>query len=196
MALLSAALLVLVACGNDGDPVFVLGDSITALGDAQLHQTLSGYQLNVAGKFGDTLEDRVAAARLGAASKPRQVIINLGTNDVLKGIDPATSAATLEQIVSMFSGAKCVHVVTINRNLDQRGNRPVAAIDALNAAIEALPDAHDNVDVIRWDEIQSDAAGDGNTTALTSDGVHPDDPGQKALADAYSDALDGCGHLL
>jgi hypothetical protein len=197
LAVLALTTLAVVGCGNDGDPVFILGDSITALGDPVLHETLSAYNLNVAAKFGDTLEDRVAAADLGAASKPTQVVINLGTNDVLKGVDPATAAATLDQMVSKFADANCVHVVTINRNLDQRGNRPVAAIDALNAAIEALPDQHDNVDIVRWDEIQGDAAEEaGNPTALTSDGVHPDDPGQKSLADAYADALDGCGNPL
>jgi lysophospholipase L1-like esterase len=193
---LAAALLAVAGCGNDGDPVFVLGDSITALGDPVLHETLATYDLNIAGKFGDTIEGRMAAAQLGAASKPRQAIINLGTNDVLDGVAPATSAAAIDQMVAMFADARCVHVATINRNLDQHGNRPVAAIDALNAAIEALPDQHDNVDVIRWDEIQADAAADGNPAALTIDGVHPDDAGQQALVDAYADALDGCGTPL
>ena len=120
-------------------------------------------------------------------------LINLGTNDVLQHVPTAQSTAGLQQMVSDFSSASCVHLVTINTHLKLPDTQYHAGAVALNDAIAKLAADNGNVDVIDWDAINADAITKSNPNGLTFDGVHPTADGQSQLESAYSDALEKCG---
>lgn len=196
--LLAVATLVVAAvlassCATTGDRVAILGDSITALGEARLRDELGAdHDLTIDGKFGARTDQRVQAAQAQAATNPHQVVINLGTNDVLQGRAPDAIARNLELLIAIYRGASCVFLVTINTHLDQNGNRPQQPAIDLNAAMERLAETDDRVELIRWDRIQDDAVDAQHPLGLTTDGVHPSDEGQRELAAAIGDALAGC----
>jgi len=195
-ALALASSLGLPGCSwlDPGESVTVLGDSITALGGPVMDEQLGPrYALEVDGQFGATVADRLPAARDLAAGAPDQVVLNLGTNDVVHGGDLTDSVRNLDAMVALFADARCVHVVTVNTNVTLDGESFPSRAEQLNRAIEALPAAHPNVDVVRWDQMQQAAVdAGGSPTALTTDGVHPTDEGQRLLVAAYGDALRKC----
>lgn len=99
------------ALAANGPVVTMLGDSITAgfgLPQAdslpiQLHVALQ--KLGVAnivrgaGVSGDTTQDGAARVDFSVRPDSRVVIVALGGNDLLQGVDPKTTRANLEQIV-------------------------------------------------------------------------------------------------
>lgn len=178
----------------DGEQVVVLGDSITAIGRQQLISTAGDeFHLDVRAAFGAQIASQLNAAQQAAALKPTQVIINLGTNDALQGVPTDRSLAALERMVSLFHSATCIHFVTINPHLNQDGNRPRAAVAALNEQILRLAKRLGRGDVIRWDNLSDAATTRTEPLGLTDDGVHPSPRGQRELADAEVGALLRCG---
>ncbi|MCC6226655.1 MAG: SGNH/GDSL hydrolase family protein [Microthrixaceae bacterium] len=178
----------------DHQPVAVLGDSITAIGERQLIETAgSKFQLEVRATFGARGGEQLAAASELAAKKPEQVVINLGTNDVLKGVPPEETIASLEQMAAMFTSAKCIHFVTVNTRLQQADHRPRAEAIAMNERILDLAKRTGKGDVIRWDHLVDEATNPQQPLGLTDDGVHPTPLGQRELAYAMVDALERCG---
>ncbi len=91
--------------------ILALGDSLTAgLGleqadsfPAQLQRVLraKGYHVRVinAGVSGDTTRDGLARLNWVLAAKPDAVIVELGANDALRGVDPALTRANLDKIL-------------------------------------------------------------------------------------------------
>lgn len=100
--------------------IVAFGDSIAAgLGlppdqafPARLEAKLRGDGVDArvvnAGNSGDTTADGVSRLDWMLADKPEIVILELGANDALRGIDPATVRANLEKMIDKIqaSGAK------------------------------------------------------------------------------------------
>jgi acyl-CoA thioesterase I len=100
--------------------ILAFGDSITAgfglppeqAFPARLEARLrdQGIAIHVinAGNSGDTTADGLARLDWSLAEKPDVVILELGANDALRGIDPASVRANLEAMISRIqaSGAK------------------------------------------------------------------------------------------
>ncbi len=99
------------AASADQFRILALGDSLTAgfglpQGDGftdQLENALqaAGYDAVVinAGVSGDTTAGGLARLDWALADDPHVVIVELGANDALRGIDPATSRANLDAIL-------------------------------------------------------------------------------------------------
>ena len=119
MLLLAAVLGPAVATDRTPE-VLAFGDSITAgFGlppneafparlEARLRaQGIAAHVVN-AGGSGDTTADGLARLDWSLAEKPDVVILELGANDALRGIDPATVRANLEAMINRIqaSGAK------------------------------------------------------------------------------------------
>lgn len=98
---------------NEAEPVIVaFGDSLTAgfglaAGDAfpaQLERALRAKGQNVrvvnAGVSGDTAADGLARFDWSMPQDASAVIIELGANDALRGLDPATTNVALEKIIT------------------------------------------------------------------------------------------------
>jgi acyl-CoA thioesterase-1 len=100
--------------------ILAFGDSITAgfglpAGDAfpaRLEAKLNADGLAVhvinAGVSGDTTADGLARLDWALAEKPDVVILELGANDALRGLEPATARANLDKMIGKVqaSGAK------------------------------------------------------------------------------------------
>src|SRR5580692_1633647 len=121
MAILALALLLIPMSASAGTPeVLAFGDSLTAgLGlpaneafPAQLQARLKreGIDATVvnAGVSGDTTTDGLARLDWALADKPGYVILALGANDMLRGIDPKIVRANLDKMIDKItaSGAK------------------------------------------------------------------------------------------
>ena len=99
--------------------VMALGDSLTAgygleqdeTFPAQLEKGLlsAGYAVNVvnAGVSGDTSAGGLARIEWALADRPQIVVVELGANDALRGLDPAQTHANLDQIIARLNRAGC-----------------------------------------------------------------------------------------
>jgi len=183
----------LIGRSRQGDTVELLGDSITVVSDQVLRDGLRDYTLNVQAMSGLRTDQLQGAAEQAAASHPKQVIINLGTNDVLqgKGLDQVT--ASLEKMITTFSEADCIHVVTLNTHMVTSAGPKEAELQSANDAIDELIRGHDNVGKIDWNRIVEESDDGTGRETVTVDSIHPNSKGQLLLTKAYADALRSCG---
>lgn len=192
-----AALLALASCGSTGQRVSVLGDSITSFDQPQLEQSIGAdHDLAISGNFGYTVAEVLPAARVVAARRDEQVIINLGTNDVQGGVPLDRSMAAMAEMVALFPAARCIHLVDVNEHMvDTRTGRPTgAAARRFNEALRALARRTPRVSVIDWNAAAAGALDDHDppTSTLTKDSVHPTAAGNDRLNELYAEALDRC----
>ncbi len=172
----------------------IVGDSITEQARSVLRRELGhDWRLRVDGRPGATVAEQLAAARTLAEGDPAQVIVDLGTNDVLQGRSPDASADDLRQLVASFPDAACIHLVTVNEEMvlgEARLQRPAAE---LNTAIASMAADDPRLDVVDWAEaVRTYQAGPQPDGPITSDSVHPTGYGKQVLAGLYADALAGC----
>ncbi|HKY15561.1 MAG TPA: SGNH/GDSL hydrolase family protein [Microthrixaceae bacterium] len=173
-----------------GDKVAMLGDSISAVAGRALADDLSDYDVSLRAHFGATVADMAADSAALTGERPVQVVVDLGTNDALRGVAPAETKATLSAIIGGFGDAECVHLVNINtsmKDLGQGGASMSEPAQAVNGVLDELVEADDRLRIIDWDSMVAADPG------LVDDTVHPNEAGQAALADAVADSLDKCG---
>src|SRR5436305_6662793 len=84
------------------------GQAFAARLGAWLHQRGIGARVVNAGVSGDTTAGGLARLDWALADKPDLVILALGANDALRGIDPAAVRANLEKMIGKIeaTGAK------------------------------------------------------------------------------------------
>ena len=176
------------------DDVAIVGDSITEMSDRTVHQVLDPqFHVRIRGRGGYRVEEMEPYAIELATSNPEQVVINLGTNDVLKNWPLDKSVSALDRMVKEFSGARCIHLVTINQWITNEADPGVRArAIVFNFAVRKIA-ADQHLDVIDWNAaIEADLKAGSPRGALTSDTIHPNATGQTALAQLYRAALDDC----
>jgi acyl-CoA thioesterase I len=125
LALISVALPLLGPSGfapsaRAAEPLRILafGDSLTAgyglpqgdtlptqLADALAKMGRPASVIN-AGVSGDTSADGVSRIDWSLAEKPQVMVLALGANDMLRGLDPSTTRANLEAIIAKAEAAK------------------------------------------------------------------------------------------
>lgn len=190
--------LVGAGCANAGDRVAVLGDSITALGHGSLEQNLGDtYDLSISGNFGKTVEQVLPEAqRLADERNYEQVIINLGSNDVLQNLPVEASMAAMRQMVDLYPEAHCIHLVDINEHMviESTGESRTEQAVAFNAALEQFSAADDRLSVISWNDIASQSLNEDQPpwSTLTTDSIHPTDQGNDEIDQLYGRALRRC----
>ena len=174
--------------------VAIIGDSITDISRAVFDQSLgSDYQLNVDGVGGARIDQMEGEADKVAATAPQQLVINLGTNDVVGKLPPDQSMASYEEMVGKFPGTKCLHLVTLNENIvsfvdPDLKNRTVE----FNTKLRAFATKH-QARVIEWDRIVREYLAAGEPEGhLSNDTIHPTELGQRKLAQATRASLDAC----
>jgi lysophospholipase L1-like esterase len=179
---------------HKGPEVVLLGDSITDQTKATFAQRLGDdWDVTATGVPGDRADQRLPDVPELASHHPMQVVVNLGTNDVIQLKPPEETIGALEQVASGFSGSRCVHLVTINDlmlNFSDVGLHDRAV--ALNDRIRELA-ARRGWGIVPWDQMVRDYNGGPQPDGpITSDTVHPTEVGQRMLADAYRRALASC----
>jgi lysophospholipase L1-like esterase len=181
---------------NQGDAVAVVGDSITSFDKPALRDDLRPrYETTIVGDFGATVAEVMPAARLVARKNLDQVIINLGTNDVIGQLDLDRSVSDLGSMIDLFGGVDCIHVVTINEHMvnKQTGELLQAEAEKFNSGLRDLADRRDRVDVIDWNGVVEETlAGNPPTSTLTKDSTHPTKEGNARLNELYMNALESC----
>jgi len=176
----------------------VIGDSITDISRPTLEDALaSEYEVQIDGVGGARVDQMLGEADKLAATHPQQVVINLGTNDVVGKWPLDQSLRSYEEMVDKFPGTRCLHFVTVNEDIvalsdpDLR-NRAVE----YNNRLRALA-AERKARVIEWDRIVRDYLAAGEPEGhLSTDSIHPTELGQRKLADAYRASLDACRNSL
>jgi acyl-CoA thioesterase-1 len=178
--------------------VLALGDSLTAgyglkqgEGFADQLQTAfrkMGRPVTVinGGVSGDTTAGGLSRIDWALADKPAVVILELGANDMLRGIDPTNTRANLAGIVekAQASGAKVLLCgMKAQRNL---GAEYVQKFDAIYPAlaqqygVALYPFFMDGI-------VAADGTAD--TTLLQGDGMHPTEAGAKLIVDRIMPVL-------
>lgn len=188
------------SCGGDsnsGDSVAVLGDSITSLDQPGLEEQFSDeYELVISGNFGDTVEGVLDEAEFLGGQSYDQVIVNIGSNDVLQRLPTEESIDNLETLLSNFESADCIHLVNINEHMvdNENGESVSDEAEAFNEALTELIDADSRLSLIDWQSKVADTLNDDDprTSTLTKDAVHPTSEGNEELRDMYASALKDC----
>lgn len=197
-AVLSVLVVASSGCSNAGDSVVVLGDSITALGHGSLEESLGDtYGLSISGNFGKTVEQVIPEAqRLAGERSYDQVIINLGSNDVLQELPVDESMAAMRQMVALYPDARCIHLVDINEHMviESTGEPRTDQAVAFNEALEELSGSDDRVSLISWNDVASEELNDDQPpwSNLTTDSIHPTDQGNDEIDRLYRTALRRC----
>jgi lysophospholipase L1-like esterase len=180
---------------GQADDVILLGDSITEGTASALQASLSSeFKIRTRGRGGYRIEEMEPYAVELATTQPEQVVINLGTNDVLKNWPIAQSIAGIDRLLDEFAQVRCVHIVTINELIDQPADDQTINERALflNLSIHRIA-KNRNIKVIDWTKALHTEADQGYPRGqLTSDSIHPNSLGRQKLIQMYRDSLRSC----
>jgi len=175
--------------------VVLLGDSITDMSSPVLQDALGNrYSLVISGVPNARADDREPDVPALAATKPDQVVINLGTNDLLKNASLDEAVASLTRIGGSFTSASCVHLVTLNESMVDFNQPDLHQRSVtLNERLRALAAEH-GWHVIDWNAAAQAYEATGEKDGpLSTDTVHPTaEKGQHILAEEYRHGLEAC----
>lgn len=183
------AVATLASCaGPSGDRVAILGDSITALSARQVQDQLDGrYRVSLRAVPGARSIDMGEFAAQLAAERPVQVVIDLGSNDALKGTDLDATRAALSGMIEGFTTARCIHLVTIKAGMVSNSYGDVTEqAERINALLGEFAAQDSRISVVDWAGIVA------NQPDLVDDTIHPTSEGQRRLVEAIGEALDDC----
>jgi len=174
--------------GNEPIRIIIFGDSLTAgpglaaqdTLPAQLERRLiqHGYLVVVinAGVSGDTTEMGLARVAYTLEDVPFQIgIIELGANDMLRGLDPKRAQANLEQLISAFQAKSVRVLVTTMVSSENWGQIYKANFDSIypqlskKYGVPLIPFMMEGV----W----------GDPRLLIGDGLHPNAAGIAKMVD-------------
>ena len=172
-----------VARARDGETVAVIGDSITAESVEAVRGELGDHDVSVRAIAGMRTDQMQLEAERAAAAHPAQVIINLGTNDVLQGRSTEDIISDLVAMITTFARSQCVHVVNLNTRMVSAPQVDPDRIRQVNLAVQELASADPRINEIDWNQIvesSNDSAGprDRHRRLDTSQPERPDGAGE------------------
>jgi len=133
-----------------------------------------------AGVSGDTTAGGLARTDWSLVPETSALIVNLGGNDLLRGLDPATSRANLDAILDK-ADARNIPVLLLG--LRAPGNYGASFQQAFDAMYEDLASEHDALFVA--DYLGPVTLGERlNPQYIQDDGIHPNAEGVKLLVEA------------
>lgn len=180
---------------SPGEPVVVLGDSVTYSASQAIHAELGGSAgVDVTAKpFYRTTDllgplQEVVDARLGAGGELDRLIVLAGYNDVIRDDQEPSGLTRLLELADRFDCA--VWLTLPARPGGQPAGHPdfpAEEVEAWNARVREEATAVSRVHVS--DEWQRTVEAEGGAALLQDDGVHPARAGDVALAEAMERAL-------
>ncbi|WP_253279613.1 arylesterase [Loktanella sp. 3ANDIMAR09] len=177
--------------------IAALGDSLTAgyglptaegfvpQMQAWLDEQGADVTLINAGVSGDTTAGGLSRLDWTLTPDVDGVIVALGGNDFLRGLDPATSEANLDAILD---GAAARDVPAMLVGLRAGANYGPEYQSAFNGMFEDLAEARNIPLVSDWFAAIQGASGI-NTDALQSDGIHPNAQGVSLIVEEMGPAI-------
>jgi acyl-CoA thioesterase-1 len=165
-----------------------LGDSLTAgyglpteqgfVPQMQAWLAAKGVDVSIsnAGVSGDTTSGGVARLDWSLSPDTTALLVNLGGNDLLRGLDPAASQANLDKILATARARKLPVLLVGLRALNNYGPDFKAQFDAIYPALAAkygVPLYPDYFSVLKSDPDQTMAL----QRYLQADGIHPNAAG-------------------
>lgn len=199
----SAAVVVVLLVGvlvwqrpwEGGPPVALVGDSIFAMSKSALSDKLrSDWDVRTEATPGITTVGQVGPAEQLATRRPAadQLVVELGTNDLVQGVPSGDSQAALDQIIAAYPQASCVHLVTVTERKRSGADAPVwTEAVAYNQALKARAGVDPRVRVVDW-AAAVDAQDGPEGNPLLVDAVHPDADGRGVLAGLVHDSVQSC----
>ncbi len=169
--------------------VVALGDSLTAgyglprdasfpaVLERRLRQSGRDVRIENAGVSGDTAADGLARLDWSVPDDARLAIVELGANDMLRGLDPDRTKATLDAVFGRIRAKGLTLVVAGMRSVSNWGPDYRAQFDAIYPALAQkygaplYPFFTEGVT--------------GRPDLLLSDGLHPNAKGVEALVDRF-----------
>ena len=177
--------------------VVALGDSLTAgygLPEGQgfvpqlqawLDEQGADVTIVNAGVSGDTTAGGLARLDWALSEETDAMIVALGGNDLLRGLDPATSRANLDAILSKVAGERGLPVLLIG--LTAPGNYGAAFKSAFDDMYPALAEEYDAL--LEPDFLGPLVEGSDLATAraryIQPDGIHPNAEGVGVIVAAF-----------
>jgi len=161
------------------------GDSLTAgwglpaadAFPAKLQKALAakGYQVDITnfGVSGDTTPGGLARLDAVLATAPDGVIVELGANDMLRGLDPETARANLDAILARISATGAKILLCGMRAPKNYGREYAEAFEAI------YPELARKYDAVRYPFFLEGVAGQPGMTM--TDGLHPTAAGVDAI---------------
>lgn len=171
--------------------VAVIGDSLTNLSREELVAALGPEvePIVIAANAHTTAEMQSYLDFLLASEEgpPDRLVINLGTNDALRGNQ--TALADYEAMLAKLDGVDCIVLTTV-AELTDLFVPPISAVAArLNTRILLAPWVDPRVQVAGW----NGAVGQPDGAAwLDADAIHPNQAGQRELAELIASTLARC----
>jgi lysophospholipase L1-like esterase len=146
-------------------------------------------QNNQGGYLATNIADQNLLVSWLSSTKPDIVMMHLGTNDVWSNIPPTTILAAYSKLVDQMRASKPTMKILVAKilpmnppNCPECGPRVVALDGTItNWASSKNTSASPIMVVDAWTGF--------NTATMTADGVHPNDAGNKKLADTWFEPL-------
>jgi lysophospholipase L1-like esterase len=167
--------------------VAVVGDSITVLVRDDLQRELSPrYRTDVQAQNGMRIDEMLVPLQEALQAKPRDAVVNLGTNDALQGGSHPGWHSGFSSMIRDLEPVQCAVLVNISTALPNGPQTNKVAAD-INAAIGREVAEHPNMHMLDWD---AQVRGAGGAALIDDDRIHPSAKGQVALATGVRHALD------
>ena len=174
--------------------VVAFGDSLTAgyqlpasqAFPAQLERRLAadGFPVRVvnAGVSGETTADGLARLDYALAEKPDLVILELGANDMLRGVDPKLARANLEKMLAAIKAKGAAILLAGMKASGNFGNAYKAQFDAIYPALASEQSL--TLYPFFLEGLEKDA------TLLQKDGLHPTEEGVARIVAGIAPAVE------
>lgn len=196
--LLALPLSTLPAFAGDPTKVLALGDSLTAgyglkqgegfTDQLQIAFRKMGRPVTVinGGVSGDTSAGGLSRIDWALADKPDVVILELGANDMLRGVDPDNTRQNLSAIIAK---AKAAGAKVLLAGMKAQRNLGADYVDRFDAIYPDLAKEHDVTLYPFFMDGIVGADGQFESALLLSDGLHPSEAGAKRIVEGIMPLL-------
>ena len=157
--------------------VSLVGDSLNVGVEPYLQEELRGWQVSADDAVGRSTATGIEHLRLQGAALGSYVVVSLGTNDPVEGVD--AFRAGVAEVLQVATVQRCVVWPTIHREGD--------AYEPFDEILRDASTRNRNLRLVEWTSMIR-----AHPDWLAADGIHGTPDGYKARAKAIVDAMRTC----